>query len=85
MRGFPNAEVRCERRLWVGWKIVITNYHALIRRETTEVSKVGRSLLQGRGEAPVTIETEGAMLARNINDLMVMEVSGANCRAARLR
>ena len=45
-------------------KIVITNYHAFKRRETTELSKVGRSLLQGRGEAPVTIETEGQMLQR---------------------
>ena len=31
-------------------KIVITNYHAFKRRETMEVSKVGRALLQGRGE-----------------------------------
>jgi type III restriction enzyme len=51
-------------------KIVITNYHAFRRRETTEVSKVGRSLLQGRGEAPNTIETEGQMLNRSINELM---------------
>ena len=34
-------------------KIVITNYHAFKRRETMDVSKVGRALLQGRGEAPV--------------------------------
>src|SRR5215211_7743614 len=32
-------------------KIVITNYHAFKRRETLDLSKVGRSLLQGRGEA----------------------------------
>ena len=51
-------------------KIVITNYHAFKQRETTEVSKVGRSLLQGRGEAPVTIETEGQMLNRSMNELM---------------
>ena len=51
-------------------KIVITNYHAFRRRETTEISKVGRSLLQGRGEAPDTIETEGQMLARSMNELM---------------
>ncbi len=51
-------------------KIVITNFHAFKRRETTEVSKVGRSLLQGRGEAPVTIETEGQMLNDRINELM---------------
>ena len=43
-------------------KIVITNYHAFQKRETLEVSKVGRALLQGRGEPPITIETEGQML-----------------------
>jgi type III restriction enzyme len=51
-------------------KIVITNYHAFRRREIMEVSKVGRALLQGRGEAPVTIETEGAMLERACGDLL---------------
>src|SRR5204863_89220 len=45
-------------------KIVLTNYHAFKRRETMDVSKVGRSLLQGRGEAPVTTETEGQKLPR---------------------
>lgn len=51
-------------------KIVITNYHAFRRRETTEISKVGRALLQGRGDAPDTIETEGQMLNRSMNELM---------------
>ena len=32
-------------------KIVITNYHAFKRRERLPLSKGGRSLLQGRGEA----------------------------------
>ena len=32
-------------------KIVITNYHAFKLRERLELSKGGRSLLQGRGEA----------------------------------
>ena len=54
-------------------KIVITNYHAFRRRETTEVSKVGRSLLQGRGAPIDTIETEGQMLNRSINELMGMK------------
>src|SRR4029078_3759178 len=40
-------------------EIVITNYHGFKLRETTEISKVGRSLLQGRGEAPTTLENEG--------------------------
>ena len=31
-------------------KIVITNYHALRRRERVEIAKGGRSLLQGRGD-----------------------------------
>ena len=52
-------------------KIVITNYHAFKPRETMDVSKTGRALLQGRrGEAPVTVETEGAMLSRAMNELM---------------
>jgi type III restriction enzyme len=51
-------------------KIVITNYHAFRRRETLGVSKVGRSLLQGRGEALQTLETEGQMLKRACGDLL---------------
>ena len=54
-------------------RIVITNYHAFKRREATEVSKVGRSLLQGRGEAPITIETEGQMLSRVCGDLVSLD------------
>ena len=30
-------------------KIVITNYHAFLRRETLDLSKGGRALLRGRG------------------------------------
>jgi type III restriction enzyme len=45
-------------------KIVIANYHAFRKREIMEVSKVGRALLQGSGEAPATTETEGMMLER---------------------
>jgi type III restriction enzyme len=51
-------------------KIVITNYHAFKLRERTEISKSGRSLLQGRGEALNTLETEGQMLQRVMPDLM---------------
>jgi type III restriction enzyme len=54
-------------------KIVITNYHAFKRRETLEISKVGRALLQGREEPPETIETEGAMLQRACGDLLSLE------------
>ena len=51
-------------------KIVITNYHAFRLRERMELSKGGRSLLQGRGQALNTLETEGQMLQRVMPDLM---------------
>ncbi len=51
-------------------KIVITNYHAFKLRERLELSKGGRSLLQGRGEELQTLETEGQMLQRVMPDLM---------------
>ncbi len=55
-------------------KIVITNYHAFRRRERLELSKGGRSLLQGRGgEALDTLETEGQMLQRVMPGLMGMK------------
>jgi type III restriction enzyme len=51
-------------------KIVITNFHAFKRRERLDVSKGGRSLLQGRGEPLNTLETEGQMLQRVMPALM---------------
>jgi type III restriction enzyme len=51
-------------------KIVITNYHAFKLRERMELSSGGRALLQGRGEALNTLETEGQMLQRVMPDLM---------------
>lgn len=51
-------------------KIVITNFHAFKLRDRLELSKGGRSLLQGRGEALNTLETEGQMLQRVMPDLM---------------
>jgi type III restriction enzyme len=54
-------------------KIVITNFHAFKLREHMELSKGGRSLLQGRGEALNTLETEGQMLQRVMPDLMGMK------------
>lgn len=51
-------------------KIVITNYHAFKLRERMELAKGGRALLQGRGEALNTLETEGQMLQRVMPDLM---------------
>lgn len=54
-------------------KIVITNYHAFKLRERMELSKGGRSLLQGRGPELNTLETEGQMLQRVMPDLMGMK------------
>jgi type III restriction enzyme len=54
-------------------KIVITNYHAFKLRERIELSKGGRSLLQGRGEELNTLETEGQMIQRVMPDLMGMK------------
>ena len=51
-------------------RIVITNYHAFKLRERLELSKGGRSLLQGRGESIATVETEGQMLQRVMPELM---------------
>ena len=51
-------------------KIVITNYHAFKLRERMELSRGGRSLLQGRGESIATLETEGQMLQRVMPGLM---------------
>jgi type III restriction enzyme len=51
-------------------KIVITNYHAFILRERLDLSKGGRSLLQGRGEPLNTLETDGQMLQRVMPGLM---------------
>jgi type III restriction enzyme len=54
-------------------KIVITNFHAFKLRERIDLSKGGRSLLQGRGEELNTLETEGQMLQRVMPDLMGMK------------
>jgi type III restriction enzyme len=54
-------------------KIVITNFHAFKLRERLQLSKGGRSLLQGRGEALSTIESDGQMLQRVMPELMGMK------------
>ena len=54
-------------------KIVITNFHAFKRRETMEVSKGGRALLQGRGPELKSTESEGQMLQRVMPELMGMK------------
>ena len=53
-------------------KIVITNFHAFKPRETMEVSRGGRALLQGRGPQLRSLETEGQMLQRVMPELMGM-------------
>lgn len=55
-------------------RILITNYHAFKLRERLELSKGGRSLLQGRtGDELSTLETEGQMLQRVMPELMGMK------------
>ncbi len=54
-------------------KIVIANFHAFKRRETMEVSKGGRALLQGRGPDLRSTESEGQMLQRVVPGLMGMK------------
>ncbi len=51
--------------------IVITNYHAFQLRETADVAKGTRALVEGRtGEPMRTKETEGQMLSRVMSSLM---------------
>ncbi len=54
-------------------KIVLTNYHAFLRRETLPLSKGGRALLQGPGPELRTKETEGQMPQRVMPGLMGMK------------
>ena len=54
-------------------RIVITNFHAFKLRDRIELSRGGRSLLQGRGQALDTEETEGQMMQRVIPELMGMK------------
>ena len=51
--------------------IVITNYHAFKLRETMELSRGNRALLQGQtGDAIQSLETEGQMIQRVMAPLM---------------
>ncbi len=51
-------------------RIVITNYHAFMLRETEQVSKLNRQILGGRGAPKSFVETEGEMIARVAPELM---------------
>jgi len=54
--------------------IVITNYHSFQLRQTMDLSKGGRALLQGRrGDEIRTLESEGQMLQRVMPSLMGMK------------
>lgn len=55
-------------------KIVITNYHAFMKRNVMDLSSGGRALLEGRtGPKVDTLETEGQMIQRVMPDLMGMK------------
>ena len=51
-------------------KIVITNFHAFMARETLSLSKGGRAFLQGRGSEISSLENEGQVLKRVIPELL---------------
>src|SRR5690606_14778330 len=66
-------------------RVVITNYHAFKLRETIQLSKGGRALLQGHGPEISTLETEGQMLQRvcpeimGLRGVMVMNDEAHHC------
>ncbi len=52
-------------------EIVITNYHAFKHRETLQIPKVAKGLLQGNDPEPVlTLESDAAMLERACGELL---------------
>lgn len=52
-------------------EIVIANYHAFKHRETLQIPKVAKGLLQGNDPVPVrSLETDAAMLERACGDLL---------------
>ncbi|MEA2984713.1 MAG: type restriction enzyme, partial [Alphaproteobacteria bacterium] len=51
-------------------RIVITNYHAFMLRETEALSKLNRQILGGREGEKRFVETEGQMVARVAKELM---------------
>src|SRR5690606_37790680 len=54
-------------------RIVITNYHTFKLRETIQLSKGTRGLLEGHGPRISTLETEGQMLQRVCPELMALK------------
>ena len=52
-------------------RVVITNYHAFKPRETMDIGKAQREVLQGTDEeAPSSKESDGQMLERAVKDIM---------------
>lgn len=51
-------------------RVVITNYHAFKPRETLETPKFTKELLKGHGKDPITLETDGQVIARVCPELM---------------
>ena len=66
-------------------KIVITNYHAFMLRETMNLSSGGPALLEGSDHKMATLETEGQMVKRvmpelmGVRNLMVLNDEGHHC------
>ena len=66
-------------------KIVVTNYHAFMLRETMNLSSGGRALLEGRDHKMDTLETEGQMVKRvmpelmGLRQVMVLNDEGHHC------
>ena len=54
-------------------KIVITNYHAFESARSWRSPRSAARLLQGRGEPPITTETEGEMLERACGELLTLK------------
>ena len=51
--------------------VIITNYHAFMHRETLELTKSERQVLQGNSDTPLsTLETDGKMLSRVCSELL---------------
>ncbi len=65
--------------------IIITNFHALQRREVFTISRGGKALLRGRGPDLETRETEGQMVKRvmpslmNMKGVLVLNDEGHHC------
>ena len=66
-------------------KIVITNYHAFMLRETMRLASGNRALLEGHDHKMETLETEGQMVKRvmpelmGLRNVMVLNDEGHHC------